>query len=71
MFEVLFFHLVKMDEEKIDINVIQRFRSGVSVEKKSKKKFLAIFKFLTGKESPIQKLWSSRFVASKTSNKHS
>ena len=43
-----------MDEEKIDISVIQRFRSGVSVDKKSKKKVLAIFKYLTGKESPIE-----------------
>ena len=30
---------------------IQRFRSGVSV---NKKKVLAIFKYLTGKESPIE-----------------
>ena len=43
-----------MDEEKIDISVIQCFRSGVSVDKKSKKKVLAIFKYLTGKESPIE-----------------
>ena len=43
-----------MDEEKIDISVIQRFRTGVSVDKKSKKKVLAIFKYLTGKESPIE-----------------
>ena len=43
-----------MDEAKIDISVIQRFRSGVSVDEKSQKKFLAIFKFLTGKESPIE-----------------
>ncbi|KAM7433586.1 hypothetical protein ABFA07_016164 [Porites harrisoni] len=43
-----------MDEEKIDISVIQRFRSGVSVDKKSKKEVLAIFKYLTGKESPIE-----------------
>ena len=49
-----FFHLVKMDEEKIDIGLIQRFRSGISVDKKSKKKVLAIFKYLTGKESPIE-----------------
>ena len=48
------FHLVKMDEEKIDIGLIQRFRSGISVDKKSKKKVLAIFKYLTGKESPIE-----------------
>ena len=50
-FEGLFFHLVKMDEEKIDISVIQRFRSGVSVDKKSKKKVLAIFKYSTGKRA--------------------
>ena len=50
-FEGLFFHLVKMDKEKIDISVIQRFRSGVSVDKKSKKKVLAIFKYLTGKRA--------------------
>ena len=50
----VFFHLVKMDEEKIDISLIQRFRSGISVDKKSKKKVLAIFKYLTGKESPIE-----------------
>ena len=43
-----------MDEEKIDIGLIQRFRSGISVDKKSKKKVLAIFKYLTGKESPIE-----------------
>ena len=43
-----------MDKEKIDIGVIQRFRSGVSVDKKSKKKVLAIFKYLTGKESPVE-----------------
>ena len=43
-----------MDEEKIDISVIQRLRSGVSVDKKSKKEVLAIFKYLTGKESPIE-----------------
>ena len=53
-FEGLLFHLVKMDKEKIDIGVIQRFRSGVSVDKKSKKKVLAIFKYLTGKESPVE-----------------
>ena len=53
-FEGLFFHLVKMGEEKIDIGLIQRFRSGISVDKKSKKKVLAIFKYLTGKESPIE-----------------
>ena len=40
-----------MDEEKIDIGLIQRFRSGISLDKK---KFLAIFKYLTGKETPIE-----------------
>ena len=45
---------MKMDKEKIDISVIQRFRTGVSVDKKSKKKVLAIFKYLAGKESPIE-----------------
>ena len=43
-----------MDKEKIDISVIKRFRSGISVDKKSKQKVLAIFKYLTGKESPIE-----------------
>ena len=50
-FEGLPFHFVKMDKEKIDISVVQGFRSGVSVDKK---KVLAIFKYLTGKESPIE-----------------
>ena len=40
-----------MDEENIDIGLVQRFRSGISLDKK---KFLAIFKYLTGKETPIE-----------------
>lgn len=44
----------KMDEEKLDISIIQHFASGVGLDKKKKKKLLALFKYLAGGESPIE-----------------
>ena len=58
-----FFTLWKMDEEKIDIGLIQRFRSGISVDKKSKKKVLAVF---NREREPYRSC-----VETKTSKKHS
>lgn len=43
-----------MDEGKLDISVIKHFASGVALDKKKKKKLLALFTFLVGGESPIE-----------------
>ena len=43
-----------MDEEKLDISVIEHFASGIDLDKKTKKKLLALFKYLSGGESPIE-----------------
>ncbi|XP_068700607.1 uncharacterized protein [Montipora capricornis] len=43
-----------MDEEKLDISVIEHFASGIDLDKKTKKKLLALFKYLAGGESPIE-----------------
>ena len=43
-----------MDAEKLDISIIQHFASGVGLDKKKKKKLLALFKYLAGGESPIE-----------------
>lgn len=43
-----------MDEETVDISVIEHFASGVSLDKKTKKRLLALFKYLAGGESPIE-----------------
>ena len=38
----------------MDISVIQHFTSGVGIDKKKKRKLLALFKYLAGTESPIE-----------------
>lgn len=43
-----------MEEAKVDIGVIEHFKSGISLDKKKRRKILELFKYLAGGESPIE-----------------
>lgn len=43
-----------MEEAKVDISVIEHFKSGISLDKKKRRKILELFKYLAGGESPIE-----------------
>lgn len=38
----------------MDISVIEHFKSGISLDKKKRRKILELFKYLAGGESPIE-----------------
>ena len=44
----------KMGEGTIDISVIEYFKTGISLDKKKRRKILDLFKYLAGGESPIE-----------------
>jgi len=43
-----------MGEGAIDISVIEYLQTGISLNKKKRRKILALFKYLVGGESPIE-----------------
>jgi len=44
----------RMGEGAIDISVIEYFQTGISLDKKKRRKILDLFKYLAGGESPIE-----------------
>ena len=46
--------LREMGEGMVDISVIEHFKTGISLDKKKKRKILDLFKYLAGGESPIE-----------------